>query len=162
TELLTIARSFRPTPLAAGIAMARSGHLKGRIAAMIDPRRARRLRPPAVAGIIIIMGALVACLAGHTRPSLPDRAQDAALRQDQLTQLETFAAAKQKQSEAFATKDGEGLSPEYERCLDAAVKGDVTTVTNLYEFFKKNHGQYGHNTSGTALPHPPRWQPVLE
>ena len=162
TELLTIARSFRPARFAAGIAMARSTYLQGRIAAMIDPRRARRLRPSAVAAIILCMSALVACLAGTTRLPLLEPVESAALRQEQLTQLEAFAAAKQQQSQAFAAKDGEGASPEYERCLDAAVKGDVSTVTNLNEFFKRNHGQYGGNTNGIVLPHTPRWQPVLE
>jgi beta-lactamase regulating signal transducer with metallopeptidase domain len=161
-ELLAIARAFRPARHAAGIAMARSAHLQGRIAAMIDPRRARRMRPRAVAEIIVCVSTLVACVAGTSGPSLLGANDSTALRQEQLTQLESFAAAKQKQSQAFAAKDGQGVSPEYERCLEAAVKGDVGTVTNLYEFFKQNHGQYSRHTNGIALPHTPRWQPVLE
>jgi beta-lactamase regulating signal transducer with metallopeptidase domain len=162
TELLMIARTFRPTPFAAGIAMARSVHLQGRIAAMIDPRRGRRVRRRAVAAIFGSMGALVACLAGTSGPSSLDSTNIPVLRQEQLKQLEAFAAAKQKQSQVFAAKDGEGASPEYERCLAAAVKGDVATVTNLYEFFKQNHGQYSRDTNGIVLPHTARWQPVLE
>src|SRR5579862_3647820 len=102
---------------------------------MIDPGRARRLRPHAVAGIIAGVGTLVACLAGTSRSPLLDSADKAALYQQQLTQLKTFAAAKQKQYRALAAKDGEGVSLEYERCLQAAVTGDVATVTNLYVFF---------------------------
>ena len=162
-ELLTVARNFRPARLAAGIAMARSAQLQGRIAAMVDPGRARRLPPRTVVAIIACMSALVACLAGTSQPGLLDDTGNTALRQQQLLQLEAFAAAKQKQSQAFAAKDGEGVSAEYARCLDAAVKGDVATVTNLYEFFKRNHGQYSHEGKVTvSLPHTPRWQPVLE
>ena len=162
TELLTIARTFRPARFASGIAMARSAQLKGRIAAMVDPGRARRLRPRAVAAVIGIMGALVVCLGGTTRPPLVDSTENEALRQEQLTELEVFAAAKQRQSEALAAKDGESMSPEYQRCFDAAVKGDIATVTNRYEFFKQNHGQYSRNTNGVDLPHSACWQPVLE
>ncbi|HYL94564.1 MAG TPA: M56 family metallopeptidase, partial [Terriglobales bacterium] len=68
TELLLIARTFRPAHFAAGIAMARSAQLQRRIAAMVDPGRARQLRPRAAAAIIGSMGALVACLAGTTPP----------------------------------------------------------------------------------------------
>ena len=162
TELIAIARAFRPARFAAGIAMARSAHLKGRIAAMVDPGRARGLRPRAVAAVVSGMCALVACLAGTTRSPLLESTDSAALRQEQLTQLKAFATAKQKQYRAFAAKDGEGVSLEYERCLEAAVRGDVATVTNLYEFFKRNHGQYSRDTNGITLPHTPRWQPVLE
>ena len=161
-ELLLIARTLRPARFGAGIAMARSAQLQGRIAAMIDPSRARRLRPRVLAAIIACMGALVVCLAGTTRPLLIISAEREALRSEQLTQLETFAAAKQRQSETLAAKDGESMSPEYELCFEAAVKGDIETVTNRYEFFKQNHGQYSRNTNGIALPHTACWQPVLE
>ena len=163
TELLTIARSFRPAVFAAGIGMARSARLQGRIAAMVDPNRARRLRPPMVAAILCGMAGLVACLAGTTRSSRVlsiEPAESAALWREQLTRLESFAVAKQRQSEALAAKDGESMSGQYQLCLDAAVRGDVQTVTNRYEFFKRNHGQYGGH--GLDLPHAPCWQPVLE
>jgi beta-lactamase regulating signal transducer with metallopeptidase domain len=161
-ELLTIAKAFRPTRFAAGITMARSAHLQDRIKAIIDPGRARRLRPHTVAAIIACMTVLVACIAGTSAPLLPEATDSTALRQEQLAQLETFSAAKQNQSQSFAAQDGEGASLEYERCLDAAAKGDVATVTNLYEFFKQHHGQYSRDTNGIVLPHTPRWQPVLE
>jgi beta-lactamase regulating signal transducer with metallopeptidase domain len=161
-ELLRIARAFKPGRFAAGIAMARSAQLRGRIAAMVDPHRARRLRPGAVVVTIAGMGALVACLAGTSRPPQLDLTPTAGLRQEQITQLEAFAAAKEKQSHMLSAKDGESVSPEYQRCFDAAVKGDVTTVTNRYEFFKRNHGQYSSNTNGVDLPHSACWQPVLE
>jgi hypothetical protein len=162
TELLMIARTFRSASFAAGIAMARAGRLQGRIAAMVDPNRARRLQPRIIAAIVGCMVALMLCLAGTTRPVLIDSPERQALRNAQLTQIETFAAAKQKQSEALAAKDGESMSPEYQLCFDAAVKGDIETVTNRYEFFKRNHGQYSRNTNGIALPHSACWQPVLE
>ena len=161
-ELLSIARTFRSARFAAGIAMARSARLQARIAAMIDPGRARRLRPRAVAATIVCIGTLVACLAGTSQPSSLDSTQKTTLKQEQLTLLKAFAAAKEKQSQALAAKDGESMSPEYHRCFDAAVKGDVEAVTNRYEFFKQNHGQYGRNTNGVALPHSACWQPVLE
>ncbi len=161
-ELLSIARAFRPARFAAGIAMARSARLQARIAAMIAPDRARRLRPRSVAAIIAGMGTLVACLAGTSQPLFLDSTQKTTLKQEQLTLLKAFAAAKQKQSEALAAKDGESRSPEFQRCFDAAVNGDVETVTNLYEFFKRNHGQYSRSTNGVVLPHTPCWQPVLE
>ncbi len=161
SELLAIARAFRPARLAAGIAMARSAQLRGRIAALVDPARARRLRPWSAAAIIGSMSALVGCLAG-TSGQAARVADRLALRQQQLTQLESFAAAKERQARSLAAKDGESLSPEFQRCFDAALKGDVRTVTNRYEFYKRHHGQYGPDTNGVSLPHTACWQPVLE
>ncbi len=163
-ELLSIARTFRRTHFAAGIAMARSAQLQGRIAALIDPGRVRRMRPRAAVALLAGMGALVGCLAGTSRPTFADSAKTTALRQQQLAQLEAFAAAKERQSLALAAKDGISVGPLYQRCLDAAVKGDVPTVTNLYEYFKRNHGQYarGSATNDVELPHSACWQPVLE
>ena len=162
TELLAIARTFSQEALVPGIGMARSARLEGRIAAMVDPNRARHLRPGVVAAVICGMAVLVACVAGTTRPLFIDSTGREALRSEQLRQLETFAAAKQRQSEALAAKDGEKMSPEYQLCFEAAVKGDILTVTNRYEFFKRNHGQYGGSTNGIDLPHSACWQPVLE
>jgi hypothetical protein len=93
---------------------------------------------------------------------LIDSPEREALHSEQLGQIETFAAAKQKQSEALAAKDSQSMSPEYQLCFDSAVRGDIETVTNRYEFFKRNHGQYSRNTNGIALPHSACWQPVLE
>ena len=58
THLVDIARTFRRVPQFAGIAMARSPQLQGRIAAIVDASRARRLRPLTALAILGFMGAL--------------------------------------------------------------------------------------------------------
>ncbi len=60
----------------------------------------------------------------------------------QFARLESFAQAKEKQSEELAAKAGEKITPEFQRFFDAAIKGDWRTVTNRFEYYKQHHPQY--------------------
>jgi beta-lactamase regulating signal transducer with metallopeptidase domain/tetratricopeptide (TPR) repeat protein len=163
THLVDIARTFRRTPQLAGIAMARSSQLQGRIAAIVDASRVRQLRPLTALAIIVLIGALGlfvdACSPGASRK----QPEDSALRQQQIAWLQSFAQAKEKQSRELAVKAGEQISPEFQSFFAAAIKGDWRTVTNRYAYYKQHHPQYNNGTNEihadlrTAF-----WQPVLE
>lgn len=163
TELLAIAKAFRPARFVAGITMAHSPQLQGRIAALINPARPRRLRPGVEAAIVVSMCVLVACLAATSGPATAETAESSALCREQMTQLEAFAAAKEKQSEVLAAKAGEAIAPDFQQFFEAALRGDVQTVTNRYEYFKRNHPQYAKGrTNAVERLRTPYWQPVLE
>jgi len=161
TQLLEIARSFRPAQYAAGIAMARSTQLQRRIAAIIDVSRGRRLRPSAALAIIAFMGVLVGCVVATAGKASAESAETSALRRQQITQLESFALAKERQSEALAVDASETISRDFQRFFQAAIEGDIQTVTNRYEFFKRHHPQYAGTNAIDRL-RTPYWSPVLE
>jgi len=162
-HLVDIARAFRRTPQLAGVAMARSPQLRGRIAAIVDASRARRLRPLTALALLTFMSALALSLGGRSQDAPPAEAWDSPQRRALLAQVESFAQAKEKQSEELAAKAGEQISPQFQGFFDAAIKGDWQTVTNLYMFCKQHHPQYDKGTNAvdeslrTAY-----WQPVLE
>jgi hypothetical protein len=163
THLVDIARAFRRAPQLAGIAMARSPQLQGRIAAIVDASRARQFRPLSALAILVFMGALALSMGGSSSDAPSTEAWNSPLRQAQFAQLESFAQAKEKQSRELAAKAGEQISPRFQSFFDAAIKGDWQTVTNLYMFCKQHHPQYDRGTNAmdeslrTAY-----WQPVLE
>jgi beta-lactamase regulating signal transducer with metallopeptidase domain/biopolymer transport protein ExbD len=163
THLVDIARAFRRAPQLAGIAMARSPQLQGRIAAIVDASRARQLRPLTAVAILVFMGVLALSVGGRTQDASSAEPWDSPLRQAQFAQLESFAQAKLRQSQELAAKAGEQISPRFQGFFNAAIKGDWQTVTNLYMFCKQHHPQYSNGTNvvdeslRTAY-----WQPVLE
>ena len=163
THLVNIARSF-PRPLRlAGIAMARSSQLHGRIAAIVDASRARRLRPLTALALVGLIGALALSVAGSSADAARHPAEDSGLRQQQLAQLEAFARAKEKQAGELAARAGEKITPEFQRFFDAAIRGDGPTVTNRFWYFRAHHGQYEHDDRATiANLRTAYWQPVLE
>ncbi len=160
-QLLEIARSFRRVPFAAGIAMARSAQIQGRIAAIVDSSRRRQPHRAAAVAALALMGALAGGLAATSGKISADSANSAALRRQQTAQLESFARAKEQQSETLAAKAGETISPEFQQFFKAAVGGDFQTVTNRYEFFKRHHPQYSGTNAINGL-RTAYWSPVLE
>ena len=163
THLVDIARTFRRMPQLAGIAMARSAQLQGRVAAIVDASRARRLRPFTALAILVLMGVLALSIGGSSAATSRSPTEDSALRQKQIAQLEEFARAKEKQSEELAAKAGEKISPEFQRYFAAATKGDWRTVTNRFGYYKQHHGQYDHGTNATIDSlRTAYWAPVLE
>jgi len=163
THLVDIARAFRRAPQYAGIAMARSPQLQGRIAAIVDASRARQLRPLSALAILVFMGALALSVGGSSTDVSSTEAWDSPLRQAQFAQLESFAQAKLEQSEELAAKAGESISSEFQRFFDAALKGDWQTVTNRYAYFKLHHPQYAGRTDASDVNlSTAYWQPVLE
>jgi beta-lactamase regulating signal transducer with metallopeptidase domain/tetratricopeptide (TPR) repeat protein len=163
SHLVEIARSFRRMPQFAGIAMARSPQLRGRVAAIVDASRARRLRPLTAAALLVLMGALALSVGGSSPAAARGRGEESALRQQQIATLESFARAKEKQAQALAAKAREKITPEFQRFFAAAIKGDGRTVTNRFWYFREHHRQYEDKGKGSyrALD-TAYWQPVLE
>ena len=163
THLVDIAKALHPAPHFAGIAMARSPKLHGRIAAIVDASCARRLRPLTATVILLLMGALALFMGGSGSDASGKQAQNSTLRQQQIAQLQSFAQAKEKQSRELAAKAGEQISPDFQSFFDAATKGDWQTVTNRYAYFKQHHPQYTQGTNGMEVQlRTAYWQPVLE
>ncbi len=162
-HLVEIARTFRRAPQLAGIAMARSSQLQGRVAAIVDASRVRRLRPFTALSILGLMGALALSVGGSSSDTSQKQAEDTALRQQQIARLQSFAQAKAKQSQQLAAKAGEQITPEFQSFFDAAIKGDWRTVTNRYAYYKRHHPQYSKGTNDMEVQlRTAYWQPVLE
>ncbi len=163
-HLVDLARSLRGTPHVAAIAMASSAPLEGRIKALVDATRARRLSPATMLGVLLIAGGTVlgvsACRTNGAGVVNDDSQK---LHQQHLARLKDFSVLKVKQSEDLAAKAGEKILPPYRILFDAAVKGDWRTVTNQYAYFKQHHPQY---VKGDAKPdydlRTSYWQPALE
>jgi beta-lactamase regulating signal transducer with metallopeptidase domain len=155
-HLVDIARSFRPLPQTAAIAMARACPLERRVAAIVDASRARRMRPMTVAAVAGLLGGMILAAGGcisHTT----------SLRDQQITRMEEFSRAKEAQAQELAAKAGEKISPEYQRFFDAAIKGDWTTVNKMFDSFRKRHPQYEHKASQNDLSlRTSYWGTVLE
>jgi len=163
THLVDIARSFPHMPQFAGIAMARSPQLQGRVAAIVDASRARRLRPLTALVLLVLMGALALSVGGSSPSAARSQAEDSALRQQQIAQLEAFARAKEKQSEELAAKAGEKITPEFQRFFAAAIEGDWRTVANRWDYYHLHHRQYEKGTNATIESlDTPYWQTVIE
>lgn len=162
TQLLDLARAFRRLRLAPGIAIARSTQLQGRIAAIIDTSRKRRLHPFTAIIIVLLMGVVIGCVTGISGEGAPEKIESSALREQQIDHLKSFAAAKVKQSQILASRAGEPISSEFQQFFDAALQGDYLTVTNRYEFYKRHHPQYVSEGNAIEGLHTPYWNPVLE
>ena len=163
THLVDIARAFRRAPRLAGIAMARSPKLQGRIAAIVDASRARRLRPFTALAIVALMGALALSVGGRSPDAAQTPPEDSPLRQQQIARLRSFAQVKARQSRELAAKAGEQISSDFQSFFDAATKGDWQTVTNRYAYYKQHHPQYTKGTNGMEVQlRTAYWQPVLE
>ncbi|HVV72977.1 MAG TPA: M56 family metallopeptidase, partial [Verrucomicrobiae bacterium] len=161
-QLLDIARGFQRAGWAPGIAMARPGQLHARIACIIDGKQARRSRPlflAIIVGFFSVLAAGLAGTAGHTTLAPSEREN---LRRSQIFQLESFARAKERQSEALAKARGEAIAPDFKSYFDAAIAGDVQTVTNRYEYLKRHHPQYANGTNAVERLRTAYWSPVLE
>jgi len=163
-HLVEVARAYAIAPRTAAIAMARSSQLEGRVAAIVDSSRTRRLSPATAICIPVIMAGLILSLGGigQTVPR-SDAEASVRLRDQQIVHLQAFAVAKEKQSRQLAAMAGETISPEFARFFEAATGGDCHTVTKMYGYFKRRHPQYSHGTNepdehlSTAY-----WSPVLE
>ncbi|MEY2429349.1 MAG: bla regulator protein blaR1 [Verrucomicrobiota bacterium] len=163
-HLVEIARTFRRVPQVAAIAMARSSNLEGRIAAIVDGSRNRRLRSETAMMILAVVGGITLCLGGSKTNAVSNGPNESKrLRAQQMARLEAFSAEKEKQSQALAAAAGETISPEFQRFFAAATNGDWQTVTNMYASFKNRHPQYSnkHQHSDLGL-RTSFWSPVLE
>ncbi len=139
-HLVEIARAFRPMPQVTAIAMARPSGLEQRIVAIVDTSRVRRFRPSAAAAVLIFVAVLIYGVGAWSAETVQNLVT--AQGRQQLDQLKSFSRAKLDQAKMLTASSGEKISPEYQRFFDAAIKGDVQTVTNMFESFKKRHPQY--------------------
>lgn len=161
SHLVELARRYQRGWPVAAIAMARSPQLQDRIAAIVDGSRTRGLRLRSALALLALMGGFVVGVGGCKTDAMRRGQFDSeALRQRQIAQLKVFSAAKEQQSRAYAARDGDAFFPDFQTFFQAAVRGDGVTVTNLYENFKKRHGQYEKSVGD--LPHTSYWSPVLE
>jgi beta-lactamase regulating signal transducer with metallopeptidase domain len=162
-HLVDIARSFRRVPQLAGIAMARSPQIQGRVAAIVDASRPRRLRRLTALALFGIMGGLVLFVSGSCSQAPSNKTGESPLRQQQIAQIESFARAKEKQSRELAAKAGEQVPSEIGRFFQVATNGDWQTVTNLYMFCRQRTPKSGNGASAPSkFCRTAYWQPLLE
>ena len=157
-HLVQIAKAFRRAPQAVGIAMARSSNLEQRVTAIVDASRSRRLRPIGLITVLIATAAVIFCIGGYETSFANDG--DSSLRQQQITQLKQFSQQQLDQSRTLAASSGEKIVPEFQRLFDAAIAGDVQTVTNMYGDFKQRHPQYERKKG--IPPNIRLWNPAWE
>ncbi|MGD0745495.1 MAG: M56 family metallopeptidase [Verrucomicrobiota bacterium] len=164
-HLVEIAGRFRCVPQVAAIAMARSSQLEGRVAAIVDASRNRRLRSATAMTILAVVAGIAIGLGGSETNSAGRGANESqSLREQQIARLEAFSVAKEKQSQTLAAAAGEKITPEFQRFFDAATRGDWQTVTNMFESFKQRHPQYERVQGVSEDVHlrTSYWSPVLE
>ena len=162
-HLVEIATAFRRVPQGAGIAMARSSNLEQRVRAIVDSSRDRRLRPAGLVGVIISIAAVVFYIGGY-KTDAAGNDRTSSVSKETLAQIEKFSAEKEAQSKLLAAAAGETILPSFQKYFDAAMKGDVRTVTNMYADFKEHHPQYSHAGGKDSRPmyRTSYWQPMLE
>ncbi|HVM49557.1 MAG TPA: M56 family metallopeptidase [Candidatus Acidoferrum sp.] len=163
SHLLDIARSFRRAPALAGIAIARSPRIRHRIAAIIDPARARQLRPATALALLVLMLAL-ALIVGESCSRAPRSPADTSpLRQQQVAEIKSFAQSKEKQSRELASKADESIPKELEPLFQAATQGDWQKFTNLYRVCRQGATGPGvRSNAPNKYCSAPYWQPLLE
>ena len=164
-HLVEIASGFRRVPQAAAIAMARRSGLENRVAAIVDASRVRRLRPATVWALLVLGSGMLVCVCGWSHDlSNTETANETALQQQQLNQIEAFSTAKFDQAKLMMAADGQEVSPEFDRFFQAATNGDWQTVTNMFQSFQRRHPQYSHKPGAPVDTNlwTSCWQPALE
>src|SRR5262249_24861828 len=142
--------------------MARSSNLEQRVTAIVDASRSRRLRPIGLAGVLIAIATVIFWIGGYKTSLASD--SDSSLRQQQITRLQEFSRQKLQQSKLLMASSGDTMLPEYQRLFDAAIAGDVQTVTNMYRSFSSRHPQYNRVKGVRQDPRlrTSYWGPILE
>jgi beta-lactamase regulating signal transducer with metallopeptidase domain len=157
-HLLEIARSFRPLPQVAALAMARSSQLEGRIAAIVDATRVRR---GPRAGVIALCGAgVLAFLATVTVPGSKAEATPPGAEAKPWWDARLRAFFVEKGAQANQLAGQEAVAPEVWPYFAAGTNGDWLTATNLWTAMRKRAHQY----DGTIPDHTldKVWGPILE
>jgi beta-lactamase regulating signal transducer with metallopeptidase domain len=159
-HLLEIARTFRRVPRVAAIAMARSSQLEGRIAAIVDPSRARRGPRSFIIGVcVFITLAFIAAVAAQKPPAnSPGPSASSAAWYN--SRLQAFFVAKEAQARQLAAQTNQPVAAEVWRYFDAGIKGDWQTATNLWQSMRRRAHQYEGTTADASLDRV--WGPILE
>ena len=79
------------------------------------------------------------------------------------SQLKTFIAAKEAQANTLATAEGKELLPEFKSLFAAAARGDLQTMSNIWDDVHDRSLAYEYPRSTDDVPsHVQQWQPALE
>jgi len=156
-HLVEIARRFRRVPYtAAGIAMARSSRLGGRIEAIVDSSRARRfshsLLVGCLAAVVLILVSAVAA------PNALDKGSKVSEKRWFDARLRTFFKAKEQQARILA--GDEPVSQEVWKYFEAGTNGDWITTTNLWSDLRERTVVSPGKEWDATLPKV--WSPILE
>ncbi|HXP60816.1 MAG TPA: M56 family metallopeptidase, partial [Dongiaceae bacterium] len=159
-HLLEIARSFRRVPQVAAIAMARSSHLEGRIAAIVDASRPRRAPRALLVGLCsAAVLAFVAAVAAQ-KPQADSPAPTPGAKPWFDARLRAFFAAKAAQARQLAEQAKQPVAPEVWPYFEAGTRGDWQTATNLWVAMRHRAHQYEGTTPDATLN--ACWSPILE
>jgi beta-lactamase regulating signal transducer with metallopeptidase domain len=152
SHLVEIAGAFRPVCQVAGIAIARSSRLEGRIEAIVDGSRARRGPPalPLILGSVAVFGLVAAVAAQQSENDSSKPWYDGRLR--------AFFSEKAAQARHLAA--GQSVAREVWPYFEAGSRGDWKTATNLWVKMRQRAHQYEGTTPDESLN--ACWSPVLE
>ncbi len=162
-HLVEIARAFRRVPQVAAIAMVRSSHLAGRIAAIVDASRPRRAPRTLLVGLCCAAElAFVAAVAAQ-KPQANSPAPTPQGKPWFDPRLRAFFAAKAAQAHQLAEQQQEPLVPEVWPYFQAGMRGDWKNATNLWLAIRQ--GSAPDNTNADEkVPsrHTAVWSTILE
>jgi len=161
-HLVEIARSFRRVPQVAAIAMARSSHLEGRIAGIVDAsldRRAPHAWLLALCGTVVL-GLVAAIAAQKPEPDIPSFSTAPSAPPWFDERLRAFVAAKAAQAHLLAEQAKLPVAAEVWPYFEAGIRGDWHTATNLWVAMRRRAHQYEGTTPDETLD--AVWSPILE
>jgi beta-lactamase regulating signal transducer with metallopeptidase domain len=131
THLVDIAQSFRAARLAGAVAMARSSHLAGRIAAIVDSSRRRDIsRWSALACCFLALGLVGVLAAQKPQAGAQSAVADEGLSPELDARLRAFFSAKASQARTLVERPA--VVPEVWTYFEAGSAGDWATVTRLW------------------------------
>jgi beta-lactamase regulating signal transducer with metallopeptidase domain len=161
-HLLEIARTFRRVPQVAAIAMARSSHLEGRIAAIVDASRARRAPRALLVGLCCgaVLAFVAAVAAQKPEADTASLSTTPPARPWFDQRLRAFFAAKEAQARGLAQQAKQPIAHEVWPYFEAGIRGDWQTATNLWAAMRQRAHQYGRTTPDDTLDE--CWSPILE
>ena len=164
SHLVEIAETFRRIPQVAAIAMARSSQLGNRVAAIVDASRPRRAPSLFWSSVlcVAVFGFVAAIAAQKPEANAPSASGVAGKKPWFDARLRAFFAAKSKQAHELADQEKKTIAPEIWPFLNAGVKGDWNTVTNLYGKMRIRSYQFDGTTPPDEKLETMLWQTVNE
>lgn len=121
----------------------------------------------AMAAVPIVLAMLsLALQVGSSRLDAGDNATQQSWSLDKSkvsSQLKAFIAEKKTQANALATAEGKELLPEFKSLFAAAARGDLQTMSNIWEDVHEHSLAYEYpRSTNDARSHIQQWQPALE
>ncbi len=163
SHLVEIAQVFRREPQAA-IAMARSSGLEGRVRAILDRSRNRKMVSRFAAALValVLIGVSLFMGACTTTTKKPAPQLWSIERSEVGDQLKRFVAEKEAQARGAAALEGKEVLPEYKAMFTAAAKGDWLSISNVWEDLRRRAPQYEGSGPKDDRLHGTGWQTMLE